>query len=368
MKQLLRRLRATLSPRRLAPLCLGVVSLASGPVSARAQTREPIFDYPQLAPGVWAAVLRHKGPFAVTNSLIVVSNDGVLVVDTQQSAPAVQEIIAKIRELTDQPVRWVVNTHEHLDHVGGNDAYKQAFGAAVAIVGHRAQHDAVDVGTRKALANEVERRATELGERRRQFANLRDDPAISADLKAFMANELDVLTTYLADLRVLELRPASDTFDSERVLRLGDREVHLIHPGPAHTQGDVAVWLPAEGILAAGDLLEDGLSILSETSTPTGWAAALDSLSRLDVKTLLPAHGAVQDRKLLDRQKNLFGSVVREVRSTRRDGLTLDQAWERIVAAAEATVRLPDGSFAGPPGMFSNWVEICIPRAWAEVP
>jgi glyoxylase-like metal-dependent hydrolase (beta-lactamase superfamily II) len=344
------------------------VTLLATPIPALAQTPEPIFEYPQLAPGVWAAVLRQKGPFAVTNSLIVVSDDGVLVVDTQQSAPAVEEIIAKIRQITSQPVRWVVNTHEHLDHVGGNDAYRRAFGPHVAIVGHRVQRAAVDIATRRSLANEIEQRSNDLRERRRQFASLRDDPIISDTLKAMMAKELDVLQVYGEDLQRLELRPPDSTFTSERILRLGEREVHLIHPGPAHTQGDVAVWLPAEGILAAGDLLEDGLSIVGESSTPTGWAAALDSLSRLDVKVLLPAHGAVQDRRLLDRQKDLFGSVVREVRSARREGLTLDQAWDRIVAAAAAAVTLPDGSLAGPPGMFYNWVEICIPRAWAETP
>ena len=348
-------------------MCLAA-ALFAGPDSALAQASQPIFDYPQLAPGVWAAVLRQKGPFAVTNSLIVVSDDGVLVVDTQQSTPAVQEIIAKIREITDRPVRWVVNTHEHLDHVGGNEAYRQAFGPQVAILGHRNTRAGVDVATRASLANEIERRAAELRDRRGQFQRLRDDPLISAEVKALMAKDVENLQPYLEDLRRLELRPPDDTFESEEVLRLGEREVHLIHPGPAHTLGDVAVWLPSDGILVAGDLLEDGLSIVGETSTPTGWAAALERLSRLDVKILLPAHGAVQDRRLLDRQTNLFGSVVREARSARREGLTLDQAWDRIAAAAEAAIRLPDGGLPVPPIQFAYWVEACIPRAWDEVP
>jgi glyoxylase-like metal-dependent hydrolase (beta-lactamase superfamily II) len=355
------------SPRRsIAPLCLAA-TLFAAPVSALAQARGLIFDYSQLVPGVWAAVLRQKGPFAITNSLIVVSDDGVLVVDTQQSTPAAQEIIAKIREITDRPVRWVLNTHEHLDHVGGNEAYRQAFGPQVAVLGHRTTRDGVDVATRASLANEIERRAEELRDRQGQFARLSDHPLITAEVKAQMAEELDDLQAYLEDLRRLRLRPPDDTFESLQVLRLGEREVHLIHPGPAHTQGDVAVWLPSDGILAAGDLLEDGLSILGETSTPTGWAAALERLSRLDVRVLLPGHGAVQDRRLLDRQANLFGSVVREAHSARREGLTLDQAWDRIVEAAEATIRLPDGGLPVPRAVFLNWVAVCIPRAWEEV-
>ena len=337
-----------------------------GPASALAQAPAPIFDYQQVAPGVWAAVLREKGQFAVTNSLIVVSDDGVLVVDTQQSAPAVQEIIAKVRELTSQPVRWVVNTHEHLDHVGGNDAYRQEFGSEVRVLGHVNTRHGMDVSTRFALTREIERRATELRDQRGQLERLRDHPLITADLKTRMAEGLTVLEAYLADLRRLEIHLPDETFERERVLRLGDREVHLIHPGPAHTQGDVAVWIPTDGILVAGDLLEDGISILSDASTPTGWAAVLDSLSRLDVRVLLPAHGAVQDRQLLDRQKELFSSVVREARTARRAGLTLDQAWDRIAAAADAVLRLPDGGLPVPFGIFQNWLDVCIPRAWEE--
>jgi cyclase len=347
-------------------LLLALAGALLGPTAALAQAPEPIFDYQQLAPGVWAAVLRVKGPFAVTNSLIVVSDDGVLVVDTQQSVPAVQEIIAKIRELTSQPVRWVVDTHEHLDHVGGNEAYRQAFGPEVRVIGHANMRHAMDVATRFSLSREVERRATELRDQRGQLERLRDHPLITADLKAQMAEGLDVLQTYLDGLRRLELHLPDETFDLERFLRVGDRIVHLIHPGPSHTLGDVAVWLPSDGILVAGDLLEDGISILGDTSTPTGWAAALDSLSRLDVRILLPAHGAVQDRRLLDRQKELFGAVVREARNARREGLTLDQAWDRIAAAADATIRLPDGGLPVPFGIFQNWLDVCIPRAWEE--
>jgi glyoxylase-like metal-dependent hydrolase (beta-lactamase superfamily II) len=341
-------------------------ALLAHPASALAQTPGPIFDYTQLAPGVWAAVLHQKGPFAITNSLIVISDDGVLVVDTQQSARAAQEIIAKIRELTDRPVRWVVNTHEHLDHVGGNDAYRQAFGARLAVLAHANAREGVDVTTRALLASEIERRAADLRDQRAQLARLSGNPLVTGEVKAQMEKGVADLQVYLEDLRRLQLHPPDDTFESERVLRLGQRDVHLIHPGPAHTLGDVAVWLPDDGILAAGDLLEDGLSILGEASTPAGWAEALDRLSRLSVKTLLPAHGPVQGRELLDRQRDLFGAVVREARNARGEGLTLDQAWDRIAAAAEAAIELPDGGLPAPRAVFQTWLEICVPRAWQE--
>src|SRR5690606_32651265 len=107
-----------------------------------------LFEFHPVAEGVWAAVLRERGPFPVTNSLIVVGDEGVLVVDTQQSEPAVQEVIAGVRDLTNAPVRWVVNTHAHLDHMGGNDAYLRAFGPDVAIFGHAHTAAAVETATR----------------------------------------------------------------------------------------------------------------------------------------------------------------------------------------------------------------------------
>jgi cyclase len=350
---------------RLAAIALSL--LVGLPLSASAQAPQPVFEFKQLAADVWAAVLREKGPYAITNSLIVISDTGVLVVDTQQSKAAVQEVIAKIRELTPRPVRWVVNTHEHLDHVGGNDAYLQAFGPGVAIIGHDRQKSAVDSSTRAALASEVDRRAVELREQRAQFERIKDNPLLPPAVGARMSRGLEDLAAYLEDLRGLQLRPVSETFTTTRVLRLGSREVQLIHPGPAHTTGDVAVWLPADGILAMGDLVEDGLSLVGETSTPTGWAAALDSLARLDVKTLVPAHGPVQSRALLDRQKNLFGSVVREAKRARAEGLMLEQAWDRIAAAADTAIRAaPDPLATLPPGSLTNWLELAIPKAWSE--
>jgi glyoxylase-like metal-dependent hydrolase (beta-lactamase superfamily II) len=249
--------------------------------------------------------------------------------------------------------------------VGGNDAYLQAFGPEVAILGHESTREAVELGTRGSLEREIERRTRELSEQRARLARLRES-GLLADMRAEMERSVEDMAAYLDHLGRLELRPPNVTFRTDRVLRLGDREVHLLHPGPAHTRGDVVVWLPADGVLAAGDLLEQGISIVGEGATPSGWAAALDSLARLEVRHLVPAHGPVQDRKLLDRQRDLFGTLVREVRRARDEGLTIEEAWDRVADAVEAALRGTGSDLPVPRAILLAWLEAAIPRAWSE--
>lgn len=99
----------------------------AGPAAGQAADTA-VFDVAQLAPGVYVAEVRPRPPaYAFANSFIVIGERGVLVADTQQSPTAARALIATIRRLTQLPVRWVVNTHWHADHVAGNIAYRQAF-------------------------------------------------------------------------------------------------------------------------------------------------------------------------------------------------------------------------------------------------
>ena len=210
-----------------------------------------------------------------------------------------------------------------------------------------------DVGERPAATQQL------------SFERIKDSPLLNDSLRAEITQLLETRDRYLQGLSGLRLHPPGVSFQGDTTLWLGGREVRLIHPGPAHTQGDVVVYLPDGGILAAGDLLEQGLSIVSDASTPTGWAA---ELAELDVERLLPAHGPLQDRRLLDRQANLFSTVVREVRAARAAGLTLEESWDRVEAAAAAVLRGADGRMPVRSAIFFNWLEAALPRAWYEAP
>src|SRR3954452_2035644 len=121
--------------KSLALLCLS--ALLTIPAHA-AQTRPAKFDVVKLADGVYAAVRRDPPGFAVeSNSLFVIGDDGVIVVDAQSNVSTTRETLPALPPLTDKPVRVVVNTHWHDDHVIGNQVYAESF-PGVQFVAHAA--------------------------------------------------------------------------------------------------------------------------------------------------------------------------------------------------------------------------------------
>ena len=262
-------------PRRARLLLALATAFAWAPSSVSAQEPGRFFEMRPVVPGVWAAVVRGgPRPFAVTNSLVVVSDDGVLVVDTQQSAEAVQDLIGRIREVTDRPVRWVVNTHWHLDHVGGNQALIDAFGPGVAVLAHaRTREDMIEQGPAR-LEREVTTATEALATQQLSFERIKDSPLLNDSLRAEIAQLLEMRDRYLQGLSGLRLHPPGVSF-----------------------QGDT---------------------------------------------TLL--------------------------RAARAAGLTLEESWDRVEAAAAAVLRGADGRMPVRSAIFFNWLEAALPRAWYEAP
>ena len=267
----------------------------------------PVFDVQPLAPGVYAAVVVASPPvYAFANSLVVIGDDGVLVVDTQASSAAARALIAAIRELTDAPVRWVVNTHWHGDHVYGNAAYREEF-PAVEFLGHSTL--AADFAR---TAAGLERERAELPgivAQREEALRSRTGPdgaPLSPDEVMRLRRSLALNRAQIDELRSMELIPPTRTIDRELDLVVGERRVRILHFGPAHTAGDVVVYLPEAGIAAVGDLLEGAFPYAAD-GDPAGWAAVLEAVGALTVRVILPGRGSVQrDGRLLDLQRRLF--------------------------------------------------------------
>ena len=119
----------------LVSLMLG--SLLSIPVTPLADTRgDRGFSIDKLADGVYAVVRREPPGLAThANNVFIVNDEDVMVVDTSQSPALTREVLAALRTITQKPVRYVINTHWHDDHVVGNQVYREAF-PEVDIIGH----------------------------------------------------------------------------------------------------------------------------------------------------------------------------------------------------------------------------------------
>lgn len=325
----------------MIPVLLALLQAGASPAALPTDPgHADVFEVVPVADGVWAAlVLPEPAAYAFANSLLVEGEDGWLVVDTQQSTAAARALVGWIRERTDRPVRWVVNTHWHGDHVYGNEAYREAF-PDVTIVGHQA--------TREAMAEEgAANRRDELAElpaaieERRRWLETGVGPGgeeLGPGDRAAVQRSLALREAYLEDLSRLSLVPPEVTLTDGLTVHLGDRRVELLHPGRAHTAGDVVVHLPDDGVLAVGDLLEEGPPWLEGAWIP-GWAEALGRLRELvaghgERVRILPAHGGLQaDASLLEWQAAFMAALVETARRARSEGWSAAEAAARMDVA-----------------------------------
>ncbi len=292
-------------------------ALIAAPGAPPADTLQ-VFELDTLAAGVYAArVLPRPDAYAFANSLVVVGDSAALVVDTQQSSTAAGVLVELVRQVTDVPVRYVVNTHWHGDHVYGNQAWADAH-AGVRFLAHPATVEAMRSEGRAQRDEELETLPASIEDRRRwlETGTGPDGSPLTAEQREQVAYSLRLREGYLADLRALRWVEPEPAVRARLALDLGGRSVDLIPLGPAHTAGDLAVFVPDAGVLAVGDLLEEAAPWIDGADL-AGWARALAELAALEgVEVVLPSHGGVQrDRRLLEGTAALLGAVVETARN-----------------------------------------------------
>lgn len=203
----------------------------------------------RVATGVYAYV-QPDGGWMVNNAGVVVDPTGDLVlVDTSSTEARSRALLRAAGELSPRDPRILVNTHHHGDHTFGNWLLPEA----TTVVGHtRCREEVLAAG--------------------------------------FVAAQV------LAgpDYGTLVIRPPDLTFPDRLTLHCGDREVQLQHVGPAHTTGDVVVWLPEEEVLFSGDVCFAGGHPFLVEGSLDGFLTAIDVLRALQPAVLVPGHGPVQ--------------------------------------------------------------------------
>ncbi len=227
------------------------------------------FDIKKVADGVYAAVA--SPAYKVNcNTAIIENADGVMVVDTHSKPSAAKVIIERLREMTRKPVRYVVNTHFHWDHWHGNEAYPAAYPDAE-IVSNQITREAMLKKGLKRIQDHVRQVPGEV-------AKLTADiQAASPAQRGKLEADLRLAESYLGEVRAL--KPALPTIAFEKTMKLyrRDREIHLLHLGRAHTEGDVFVYLPKEKVVITGDAMIGWTPYMGD-GYPEDWAGTLDNL------------------------------------------------------------------------------------------
>lgn len=247
---------------------------------AGADAAPVLFKLTELAPGVYAAT--DVDGKAGANAGFVIGDDGVLVIDSFYRPEAARALLAEIRKRTALPLRFLVNTHYHIDHVSGN----QLFAAAGAqVIGQQRMRDWVQSENMKFLGGK----------------------ATDADRE-----------------RVRNLLPPQLGYDQTLHLRLGRRSV-LLRSWPGHTGSDTVVYVPDAGVMFGGDLFWSRSIPNLIDATVAQWTQSLERMDEeqgLRYKIIVPGHGEVASGIELAEFKNYLLDLRETVARLQRQGLT----------------------------------------------
>lgn len=282
----------------------------------------------KLADGVYAAVYSEFRMDPVEgNSLIVVTDGGVIVLDSGRTPDSARAIIAEIRKLTDKPVRYVVNSHWHDDHIFGNQGYQETFPGVQFIAHRNTREDMRDkvIPSLKDYGTEYWEKMAIGFESQLAKGTRADGTPLTEQQKARLQEQAKTIRQFLPKIQELGVILPTISFDDKLTLHMGGREIQLLHLGLGNTRGDVAVYLPNEKILATGDLLVHPVPF-AYGSFMAEWVETLKKLRQLDVNIILPGHGPVmRDREYLDIVISLFASLVAQVRGAAKRGLSYEE-------------------------------------------
>jgi cyclase len=309
--------------------------------SGAAASGQDLFDLQKIADGVYAAIAKPRTPINC-NAAVIVYDEGVLVVDTHSRPSSAKALIQQIKTVTDQPVRYAVNTHFHWDHAQGNHAYPVAFPRQVAIVASEATRENLIQMGMKRVKDQIDAGPGQVAELKKRIA-----AAADAAARARIQDELAQQEEYLAEIRSLELKLPDLTFDKSLILHRPDRDILLLFLGRGHTSGDVVAYLPKQKVVATGDLLHGWMPFMGD-SYPPEWVATLDALDKLDFDHIVGGHGSVKPRSHLRFFRNYLADLIEAVKAARGRGETLDQAKASVAAALKPKYDAGmDGRFDG---------------------
>jgi cyclase len=223
----------------------------------------------KIAPDLYAYISSNDSS---ANSTFIVSDAGILVVDTGLNEVEGKKLLAAVRKISAAPVRWIVNTHYHPDHRGGNIA----FGPDAAIIS--------TLFTREHVLN---------------FADKAQVIHSNVGLNLIVNTSL--------------------------TLFVGEHRVEIYHPGPAHTGGDLVVYFPDQRTVARGDLFLTNSCPAMDEGDMENWITSLDKILALPVEHVVPGHFELASKVDLRLFRDYLSELGQQVRDMRAEGLSREQ-------------------------------------------
>jgi cyclase len=308
-----------------------------------------------LGSGVYAAIRTEPLGLAVNaNSLFIVNDDHVVVVDAQFTRVATQENIAALRRITNRPVRYVINSHWHDDHVAGNQVYRDSF-PGVRFIAHRnTGTDLIERGRPNRIGQvQGAPPALDRFDRLLGMGLGADSTPATAMEHASLSSASRIMRQYVAESAGYREVGPDSVFDRAFTLTSAGRTIELRWFGRGNTRGDAVTWLPKERVVSTGDLLVAPVPF-GFGSYPSEWIAVLDSIKALAPAAIVPGHGPLmRDLTYLNTVQRMLVTAREQAAAAAAKGLSADSALAVVrldalrdeIAGTEKQLRTMFGSF-----------------------
>jgi cyclase len=215
------------------------------------------------------------------NAAFITTKEGVIVIDTRGNEKEAAQMLQAIRKTTDQPVVYVVNSHFHKENISGNGVFKSA---------------RTIIAQKRALA----------------------------------------MTVIESEQEKRKVIPANLAFEKKLELKLGKYHLKLIHPGPAHTDGDLYIYIPKWRIIITGGMVFNGIIPFLGDGNIESWIHALREMEDLDAEVIVPGHGPVGGKPLVTQMKHYLMELKRFVNDALDDQKNLPETIEIVKSKLKA--------------------------------
>src|SRR5215510_13766245 len=331
--------------------------------SAFAQTAEKdLFELKKVGDGVYAAIAATAYKVN-SNAAVIVSNDGVVVVDSHSKPSAARAVYQQIQAVTKTPVKKIVNTHFHWDHWQGNEVYTSASSGVEIIASDKTKDNLTRPDAGNGGIPFIEKQLAALpGE----IQKLKDEAmkASTPEMKARVESNLKQAEAYFEELKKLKPPLPTRTVAKTEKLMLGGREIQLQMLGRGHTDGDLYIYLPKEKVVVTGDALIDWMPFLND-GYPEEWVTTLDSLEKLDFTAIIPGHGDVQPKGHLSFFRGYLSDLITGVKKAAADGASLDDIKAKL--PDQLAPKYERGMTKYPVGQFRDRIGLNIEMVYKKV-
>jgi glyoxylase-like metal-dependent hydrolase (beta-lactamase superfamily II) len=296
------------------------------------------------------------------NVIAIIGRDSVLVFDSGAIPSTARTIVAEIAKLSHRPVRYLVNSHWHWDHWGGNEVFLARYPGLQIITHAKNMQMMQDVEPRwnaKGLSHDLPEFVHDFETR----VTADRQKGIATDKLATEEARLRMDREFLSEKQVLKKTYPNKTFDDSLRLDLGGREVQIRH-AHAITPGDTYVWLPKERILITGDILINPYPYAIGGTYPKEWIATLEHFVSTKPNLVVAGHG-MPAPDLLQRNLTMMREIEGRVVAAKQSGRTLEQTSDTLSSRTADFAKMVG---AETPEDFQNYFfAVFVKRAYREL-